>query len=143
MCPSYMATRDERHSTRGRANALRLAITNQIGEEGWFREEVHDALDLCLGCKACKKECPNAVDVARLKSEVWNSAGYGSRVFGRIDELAPLASRFAGLVNALGRLRITRFLLRKLAGLDPRRPLPAFARQRFSTWAARQKPAGR
>ena len=142
MCPSYMATRDERHSTRGRANALRLAITNQIGEEGWFREEVHDALDLCLGCKACKKECPNAVDVSRLKAEVWNAAGYGSRLFGRIDEYAPLASAFSGVVNALGRSGLARFFLRKFAGLDPTRPLPVFARERFSNWAARQKPAG-
>src|SRR5262249_42479735 len=69
MCPSYQATRDEQHSTRGRANALRLALTGQLGLEGFTDPAVKEVLDLCLECKACKAECPTNVDMARLKAE--------------------------------------------------------------------------
>ena len=70
MCPSYQATRDEQHSTRGRANTLRLALTGQLGLHGLDRPGRVEALDLCLECKACKSECPTNVDMARLKAEV-------------------------------------------------------------------------
>src|SRR5207248_5224757 len=70
MCPSYQATRDERDSTRGRANALRLAITGQLGFAGFTDPHLHEVLDLCLECKACKAECPTNVDMARLKAEL-------------------------------------------------------------------------
>lgn len=69
MCPSYRVTQDELHSTRGRANALRAAISGELGAEGFYSEELHDALDLCLECKACKNECPSIVDMAKLKYE--------------------------------------------------------------------------
>ena len=69
MCPSYMATRDEQHTTRGRANVLRLAMAGRLGEAGLGDEAVYDTLDLCLECRACKAECPVGVDVARFKSE--------------------------------------------------------------------------
>ena len=77
MCPSYMATREEKHSTRGRANTLRLAMAGRLGEAGLGDDEVHDVLDLCLECRACKAECPVGVDVARFKSEFL--AGYWRR----------------------------------------------------------------
>ena len=77
MCPSYMATRDEAHSTRGRANTLRLAMTGQLGDAKLSDEGVHEVLDLCLECRACKSECPVGVDVARFKSEFL--AGYWDR----------------------------------------------------------------
>ncbi len=69
MCPSYMATRDEQHTTRGRANVLRLAMAGRLGEAGLGDDGVYDTLDLCLECRACKAECPVGVDVARFKSE--------------------------------------------------------------------------
>ena len=77
MCPSYMATKDEAHSTRGRANVLRLAMTGQLGDAGLSDQGVHEVLDLCLECRACKQECPVSVDVARYKSEFL--AGYWER----------------------------------------------------------------
>ena len=70
MCPSFMATRDELHTTRGRANALRLAMSGQLSDKGLADPVLLEALDLCLSCKACKAECPSSVDMARLKGEV-------------------------------------------------------------------------
>ena len=67
MCPSYMATRDEHDSTRGRANVLRLALSGQLGADGLDTPAVHEALDLCLECRACRSECPTSVDMARIK----------------------------------------------------------------------------
>ncbi len=77
MCPSYMATREEKHSTRGRANTLRLAMAGTLGGAGLSDHDVHDVLDLCLECRACKAECPVGVDVGRFKSEFL--AGYWQR----------------------------------------------------------------
>ena len=90
MCPSYMATREEKHSTRGRANTLRLAMAGRLGDAGLGDQGVHDVLDLCLECRACKAECPVGVDVARFKSEFlagyWQRHGtpLKTRVIGRI-----------------------------------------------------------
>jgi len=69
MCPSFRVTHDERHSTRGRANALRLALTNQLGADGLDSPEMADAMSLCISCKGCKRECPTGVDMARMKLE--------------------------------------------------------------------------
>ncbi|MEP7117133.1 MAG: FAD-binding and (Fe-S)-binding domain-containing protein, partial [Acidobacteriota bacterium] len=94
MCPSYMATRDEQDTTRGRANVLRLALSGQLGPEGLDAPAVHDALDLCLECRACKSECPTSVDMARIKSEVlaaqWDRgrAPLGVRAFGHVRGVA-------------------------------------------------------
>ncbi len=96
MCPSYQATREEQHSTRGRANALRLALTGQLGLAGLTDPAVHDALDLCLECKACKSECPTNVDMARLKAEFlhqyYRSHGMPWRnwIFGHVASREPL-----------------------------------------------------
>ena len=92
MCPSYMATREEAHSTRGRANVLRLAMAGQLGEAGLGDEGVREVLDLCLECRACKAECPVGVDVARFKSEFladyWTRHGtpLRARVLGHVHD---------------------------------------------------------
>ncbi|MCC5829857.1 MAG: FAD-binding protein [Phycisphaeraceae bacterium] len=134
MCPSYMATRDEEASTRGRANALRLAMTGQLERDDLTSGSIREVLSLCLSCKACKSECPNGVDMARLKAEVaqmrYDRRGVpiAARLIGKAPELA---RRFSGLpaamVNRVQRGRLFRWLVAKLTGLDARRPLPEYA----------------
>lgn len=146
MCPSFMATREERDSTRGRANVLRLALAGRLGEAGLDDHGVREALDLCLECRACRAECPVGVDMARYKSEFL--AGYharhgtpaGARVLGHIHGVSRLASRVAPLANALAASAPVRALNARLLGLDPRRPLPRWAPQPLSRWWARRAP---
>ena len=101
MCPSFQATRDEKDSTRGRANLLRLAITGQLGFSGFTDPHVHEVLDLCLECKACKGECPTNVDMARLKAEFLHQyfrehgVPWRNRVFGQVAELGRIGSALA------------------------------------------------
>ena len=105
MCPSYMATREEKHSTRGRANTLRLAMAGTLGGAGLSDHDVHDVLDLCLECRACKAECPVGVDVGRFKSEFlagyWKRNGMPlkTRVIGNVRALSEWGSRFAPIAN--------------------------------------------
>jgi FAD/FMN-containing dehydrogenase/Fe-S oxidoreductase len=137
MCPSYRAAREEQHSTRGRANALRLALTGQADLHGLTDPILHEALDLCLECKACKSECPTNVDVARLKAEFLHACGrergfpLRARVFGHVARLSRWGSRLAPLSNWLTRSAAARWLNEKLLGIDRRRRLPAFARRSF------------
>jgi FAD/FMN-containing dehydrogenase/Fe-S oxidoreductase len=145
MCPSYMVTRDELHSTRGRANALRLAISGQLPSGGLDDPLLHEALDLCLQCKACKTECPSNVDMAKLKAEVLHQKHrgrppLGALMMGHVHELAPFGSRLAPLANALLKAAPTRWLLEQIAGIDRRRTLPLYAREDFRTWF-RRRPA--
>ncbi|MCC7180668.1 MAG: FAD-binding protein [Acidobacteria bacterium] len=135
MCPSYMATRDEAHSTRGRANVLRLAMSGRMADAGLDDEKVREVLDLCLECRACRSECPVGVDVARYKSEFL--AGYyarhgvplEARVIGRLHELAPWGSRLAPIANALAGSALGRRVNEALLGLDRRRQPPRWARR--------------
>ncbi len=139
MCPSYMALRDEEHSTRGRANALRLAISGQLGPDALTSDRMHDVLTLCLSCKACKTECPTAVDMSRLKSEVQHmrhrqkGTPFADRLLGRVPQAA---ARFSGalapLANFVQRLSLIRWILERMAGVDRRRPLPAFHSRPFA-----------
>ena len=107
MCPSYMVTRDEIHTTRGRANLLRLVMTGELssGDQGLDNEVLHEALDLCLQCKACKSECPSKVDMAKLKAEVLfqryqnRPHPLGHLLLGNIFRLNPIASATAPLTN--------------------------------------------
>jgi Fe-S oxidoreductase len=130
MCPSYQATREELHSTRGRANVLRLAMTGQLGAERLFEPAVREALDLCLECKACKSECPTNVDMARLKAEVLDQVHrreglpWRSWVFGNMARLSQRGSRFPRLANWLTRGQLGRWLQEKLLGIDRRRVPP-------------------
>lgn len=141
MCPSYMATRDEQDSTRGRANALRLAMSGQFGKDGMANERVHEVLDLCLSCKACKSECPSNVDMARLKAEQQaiyyqkHSPSLRDRMFAN----APLSGRmFSGplsfFANAPLKIAPLRQMMLKFLGVAEKRNLPMFASQKLETW---------
>ena len=143
MCPSFQATRDERDSTRGRANLLRLAITGQLGFEGFTDPSVRDVLDLCLECKACKSECPTNVDMARLKAEFLHQyhrehgVPWRNRVFGHVADLGRIGSALAPASSWLAQSGVSRWLNAKFLGIDYRRVPPAFARRsltrRFSS----------
>ncbi|MGE3509403.1 MAG: FAD-binding and (Fe-S)-binding domain-containing protein [Vicinamibacterales bacterium] len=138
MCPSYMATREEADSTRGRANVLRLAMAGRLGESGLGDEGVRQVLDLCLECRACKAECPVGVDMARYKSEFladyWWRHGTSprARALGHIHELSRWASAVAPLSNALARCGPIRWLNERLLGIDRRRTPPAWTARTFS-----------
>jgi len=133
MCPSYRATRDEAHLTRGRANTLRLALSGQLDGEGFASDAVREAFELCVSCKGCRRECPTGVDMARMKIEFLHHdrARHGhsarDRLVGLLPAYAPWASRFAPVVNAAQRLPGLSHALRALAGFDSRRALPDFS----------------
>ncbi len=137
MCPSYQATREEADSTRGRANALRAALTGALPVETLFRPEMHRVLDLCLECKGCKAECPTGVDMARIKAEYLalyqrrHGVPFRSRLFGEIARVQEALSPVAFLQNGLRRTRIFRGALDLALGIDRRRTLPALRRRSF------------
>jgi len=142
MCPSYMATLDEAHSTRGRANVLRLAMAGRLGEAGLGDDGVFRVLDLCLECRACKAECPVGVDVARFKSEFladyWSRHRMpaGTRMLGNARQTAEWGSHVAPLANALASSSLLRRAGQKLFGIDARRALPTWAAKTFESQAA-------
>jgi len=143
MCPSYRATRDERDSTRGRANALRLALTTENGmAERWLPE----VMDLCLSCKACKTECPSNVDLTKLKAEYLHAyhrrekRPLGHHLAANIHRMNRWGSRFAGLANWTNRRGFTRWMLEKVAGIDRRRSLPEFHANHLRDWFAKRPP---
>ncbi len=141
MCPSYMATRDEEHVTRGRAHLLfEMMRGDSPITGGWKDEQVKNALDLCLACKGCKGECPVHVDVATLKAE-FLSHYYEGKVrpraayaMGLIYQASKVASRFPTLVNLVTQSPLTRSIAKKLAGIHPDRTIPKFAKQTFKSW---------
>jgi FAD/FMN-containing dehydrogenase/Fe-S oxidoreductase len=151
MCPSYRATLDERHSTRGRGNALRLAITGQVsgvvnGQPAWSDPGTMGTLDLCLSCKACKTECPSNVDVARLKAEYTaqryrqeGRAPLSARVFGHVRTLNRIGSIAPNFANGFNRLAPVRAILNHLLELAPQRSIPPFAPSLFRWF--QQRPA--
>ncbi len=149
MCPSYMATREEEHATRGRANALVLALSQPDPHAAMGDERLHEILDLCLECKACKSECPLGVDMASMKSEFLShyqdihGVPLRSRLFGAIRRLNRAGSAAAPLSNLPGRIAPLRALLERRVGIDRRRPLPRFARESLVRWDARRDGAGR
>ncbi len=146
MCPSYMATRDEEHSTRGRANALRAVLSGQVPAADFAGRRLYEVMDLCLECKGCKAECPSNVDMAKMKYEFLhhyysvNGLPLRNRLFGRIARLSWLGSRLAPLSNWILQSLPNRLLMERLFGIDSRRPLPAFARETFTDWFDRRRP---
>jgi Fe-S oxidoreductase len=142
MCPSYMATREEEHSTRGRANALVRALSSPDPHAALGEERLHGILDLCLACKACKSECPLSVDMAALKTEALahhneiHGTPLRSRAFGAIRALNRLGSATAPLSNLASRLKP----LKAALGIAPERPLPHFERESLTRWFARRQP---
>jgi FAD/FMN-containing dehydrogenase/Fe-S oxidoreductase len=142
MCPSYQATRDEQHCTRGRANTLRLALTGQLGLKGLTDPAVKDVLDLCLECKACKAECPTNTDVARLKAEFLHQyhrehgLPWRNWIFGNVASLSRWGSRLAPVSNWLTQSGLGRWANEWLFDIDRRRMPPRFARSsRFASAA--------
>jgi FAD/FMN-containing dehydrogenase/Fe-S oxidoreductase len=149
MCPSYMATRDEEHATRGRANALVKALSMPDPHAALGDQRLHEILDLCLECKACKSECPLGVDMASMKSEFLShyqeihGTPLRSRAFGSIRRLNRLGAAAAPLANLAGRLPPARAALDRYLGIARQRPLPAFERETLVRWFARREaPAG-
>ena len=147
MCPSFMATRDEEHSTRGRANLLRAALSGRMpeGAEGSITDKrLHDALDLCLECKACKAECESGVDMAKLKYEFLNryqerhGVPLRSRLFGNINALNRLGSRYAPMTNWIAGNGLGKALVSALLGISSRRQQPRFARESLPDWFAQR-----
>lgn len=153
MCPSYRATREEEHSTRGRAHLLwemtqAPARNDAVIRDGWRSEEVKHSLDLCLACKGCKSECPTRVDVATYKAE-FLSHYYEGRMrpisayaFGNIDVWARIGSNAPGLANLTTQLPFFREIAKVVAGIPLQRSIPAFAQESFKSWfrKSRQNP---
>jgi len=137
MCPSYRVTRDERDVTRGRANTLRLAITGQLGSDALTSDEMAETMKLCVSCKACRRECPTGVDMARMKIEVQAArlAKRGlsphERVIGYLPRYAPLAAKWPRLANLRNDVARLRQWSERYAGLSARRSLP---RWRADAW---------
>jgi len=129
MCPSYRATRDEAHLTRGRANTLRLALSGQLGSDALASDAVRQALELCVSCKGCKRECPTGVDMAKMKIEVLahyrrrHRLTLRDRLIAYLPRYAPWAARLAPIVN-LGNARGLAQLRERLSGFSARRRLP-------------------
>jgi Fe-S oxidoreductase len=146
MCPSYMATREEEHSTRGRAHMLFELLQGEVLRDSWKDEHVKKSLDLCLSCKACKSECPANVDVATYKAEFLSHYYETKRrplrtyAFGMIDRWARWASLAPGIANFFGHAPGLRHLLGLILGLAPQRQIPRFARMSFRRWAKRRRP---
>ncbi|MFC4871838.1 FAD-binding and (Fe-S)-binding domain-containing protein [Negadavirga shengliensis] len=146
MCPSFKATRDEEHSTRGRANALRMAMSGQLNGSGIAGERLKEVLSLCLSCKACKSECPSNVDMAKMKSDVmqlyYDQKGPNLRDK-LIRDTSKMARRFAGpLAYAVNKLQASAFFkkaMEQIAGFDKRRTLPAYASEPFYKWFEKNK----
>jgi FAD/FMN-containing dehydrogenase/Fe-S oxidoreductase len=130
MCPSYRVTRDERDATRGRANTLRLAITGQLGPDAFTSDAMAETLKLCVSCKACRRECPTGVDMARMKIEVLRarSEKYGlslhDRLVGYLPRYASYAARLSPLMNLRDRLPAAAGLSERLTSFSARRALP-------------------
>ena len=141
MCPSYMVTLEEEHSTRGRAHMLFEMLQGEVTRDGWNDEHVKKSLDLCLSCKACKSECPANVDMATYKAEFLSHYYERHRrplrayAFGMVDKWLRLASIAPGFANAMGRAPILSQLARAAVGLAPQRELPLVATTSFRRWA--------
>ncbi|MGX1484950.1 FAD/FMN-containing dehydrogenase/Fe-S oxidoreductase [Streptomyces griseus] len=148
MCPSFRATGEEAHSTRGRARLLHEMLAGEVITDGWRSTEVRDALDLCLSCKGCRSDCPVGVDMATHKAEFLHHH-YRGRLrpaahyaMGGLPRWLRTAAPFASVLNALARIGPLAALARRLGGVDPRRALPVLARRTFRSWAgARRTPA--
>ncbi len=141
MCPSFKATRDEEHSTRGRANALRLAMSGQLDKSGLASKRLHEVMDLCLSCKACKSECPSNVDMAKMKSDVSQMYydEHGTTLRDRLirdssKAATRLSGALSGIVNYVQHTTAFRSMMEKIAGFDQRRILPEYAKEPFYKW---------
>ena len=146
MCPSYMATREEEHSTRGRANSLRAALSGALPHDQIASDRMFDVLDLCLECKSCKSECPSNVDMAKIKYEFLNNyykrhrLPVRSRLVGDVHRLSSLLRPFAPVANALSGSAVSRWLGETVVGIDRRRRFPALSGRTFESWFRSRTP---
>lgn len=146
MCPSYRVTGEELHSTRGRANALRSAISGEFGPGGFTDHKLYEALDLCVECKACRNECPTRVDMAKLKYEFLahyqdkHGVPFRNRLFANLEWTGELGRLAPGLANRLFKNKTFRRVLDRRVGVDERRELPALSKTRFQDWFRNRKP---
>jgi Fe-S oxidoreductase len=137
MCPSYRATRDEQHLTRGRANSLRLALSGQLGDDAWQSQALYDTMALCVGCKGCKRECPTGVDMAKMKIEFLHHyhqrhpQRLRDRLVAHLPRYAPIAARMPALFNARNSMPLLARLGESLLGFSARRPLPQWHAEPF------------
>jgi FAD/FMN-containing dehydrogenase/Fe-S oxidoreductase len=148
MCPSFMVTHDEEHSTRGRANLLRLVFAGVLPPSDIASDRLHAALDLCVECKACKAECPSGVDLAKLKYEALaqrnqtRGVPLRSRLFAQIATLSRFGSHIGPVANFAARQPLVRILMERFGGIHRLRPLPIFAGETFPRWFARHRARG-
>ncbi|MEN3363113.1 MAG: hypothetical protein V7606_387, partial [Burkholderiales bacterium] len=149
MCPSYRATKDEKHLTRGRANTLRLAVSGQLGPDAFTSEEMYQTMDLCVGCKGCKRDCPTGVDMAKMKTEFLHHyrKKHGLRLKDKLvaylPRYAPIAARLAPLFNLRNTLPGAALLTEKWLGFSAKRALPSWRSDTFfSTAGTDQAPTG-
>ena len=149
MCPSFMATREEEHSTRARATMLRMVISGKLPAEELTGKRLYETMDLCVECKACKAECPSNVDMAKLKSEVLSKyyekhgVPLRARLFGEVARLSRIGQAVAPVTNFMGSLPPTRLITERVLGISRKRPLPRFARRRFSSLFSRRAPSAK
>ncbi len=142
MCPSFMVTREEEHSTRGRANALRAAMSGKLPLEELTSQRMYEVMDLCIECKACKAECPSSVDMAKIKFEFLahyykkNGTPLRARLFGHIASLSRLSS---GAAAPLANFFMGSGLMKKVMGLGSSRQLPNFTKQPFTSWFKKRR----
>jgi len=145
MCPSFRVTREEEHSTRGRAHLLWEMTKGDVIRDGWHDQHVKDSLDLCLACKGCKSDCPVGVDVATYKAEFLSHYYEGRRrprsayAFGNIATWARLASKAPSMTNLTTQLPFLRDIAKLIAGIPQQRSIPAFAPQTFRNWFSRRQ----
>ncbi|HJX87214.1 MAG TPA: FAD-linked oxidase C-terminal domain-containing protein, partial [Gemmatimonadales bacterium] len=148
MCPSYLATSDEKDSTRGRARVLQEMINGSLVKQSWTSPEVHDALDLCLSCKACSSDCPAGVDMAAYKSEVLHRSYQGKLrpithyVLGWLPRWARMAAPFSRVINAALSIRAMEKFVLFAGGMDTRRSIPKFAGRPFHAGLPRRARSG-
>ena len=148
MCPSYMVTREEEHSTRGRANLLRAVLSGALPKETLTSKRLYEAMDLCLECKGCKAECPSGVDMAKLKYEFLdkytqaNGLSLRARFFANVNTLSRWACRFAPVSNWMTGNRLSKRLMHSLLGVEAKRQPPSFARPTFPAWFRKHRPLG-
>lgn len=147
MCPSFRATGDEQHSTRGRARLLHEMLAGEVVTDGWRSTEVKDALDLCLSCKGCRSDCPVGVDMATYKAEFLHHHYQGRRrpaahyAMGRLPRWLRAAAPFARLLNTAVRLPGAAALAKRLGGIAPERSIPRLAPRTFTRWLREREPS--
>ena len=145
MCPSFMVTREEKDTTRGRAHLLWEMLQGETVEDGWRDDHVKDALDLCLSCKGCKGDCPVNVDMATYKSEFLSHYWQGrlrpryAYAFGMIDKWAQIGARIPGFVNLAASTPGVRDVMKLAVGMSPHRRVPEFAPETFQSWFAKSR----